>query len=98
MGYFFDWIDMRWQPKDHSAPTRTQIRRTNRRRKLVFDLLTELEHGTSMTTLYSGLLARALVQADQELMNELGETVANVTKPEPATNDTSATARTLNLN
>ena len=40
----------------------------------------EMQEGCNVTGLYAGLLARALIDADQELMREFGERVAECGK------------------
>jgi hypothetical protein len=81
MGFYFDWVDRKWVPKDHDArPTPAQRRQRERRRTLLGNLITEIEQGgNGVTCLYAGLLARTLVQADEELMQEYGKQVVHIT-------------------
>jgi hypothetical protein len=81
MGYFYDWVDQRWQPLDHHRRlTGVQRRQINRRRNVLADLLVEMIEGDSTTQLYAGLLARTLICADQDLMREFGERVVKLSR------------------
>lgn len=80
MGYYYDHVDRKWEPIDHDRRlTGKQKQRLSRRKHLIVDLLTEINKGqNSVTALYAGLLARALVKTDELLMREYGETVIKV--------------------
>ena len=80
MGYYYDHVDRKWEPIDHDRRlTGKQKQRLSRRKHLIVDLLTEINTGqNSVTALYAGLLARALVKTDELLMREYGETVIKV--------------------
>jgi len=73
MGYYYDWVNEKWQ---HRPGPVLPERRYRRRETLLRYLLAEINDGDSLTSLYAGLLARALVVLDEELMNEYGERVA----------------------
>jgi hypothetical protein len=79
MGYYWHTLDRRWRPMDHSQPSPQLRRQRIRRSKLMTDLFAEMQDGNSVTKLYAGLLARALIDADQELMREFGERVVECT-------------------
>jgi hypothetical protein len=79
MGYYYHWVDKRYQPLDHHRKlTATQQRQLSRRRNLVADLLVEMAAGDSVVQLYAGLLARTLICTDQDLMREFGEQVVKL--------------------
>jgi hypothetical protein len=79
MGYYYDWVDRQWVPKSHTQPTPRQRRARLRRRSLLQDLITEIEHGhDSVTRLYASLLTGSLLQSDEELMREFGRQVADL--------------------
>src|SRR5262245_27008631 len=80
MGYYWDWMAKRWHPIDHHRKlTREQWHQINRREALIEDLITELEEGSdSVIKLYAGLLAGALCQSDQVLMDRCGEKIAAI--------------------
>jgi hypothetical protein len=77
MGWYYDWIAKKWQPR--KAPSQRQRQHHSRRRVLLRDLLGEIDTGDSVTKLYAGLLARAVVARDQELMREYGRQIAEQT-------------------
>jgi hypothetical protein len=80
MGYYYDHIENQWVPLDHDrrlTPAASQL--IVRRGKLITDLLAELAAGDGITGLYARLLLRALVKADQDLMQKYGERVAAAT-------------------
>jgi hypothetical protein len=80
MGYYYDWVDRKWVPRQDATPTPAQRRLTARRRDLIRNLLTEIEHhGDSVVYLYTALLTRTLVQRDEELMREFGKQVVGAT-------------------
>jgi hypothetical protein len=80
MGYFYDWIDQKWQPIDHARKlTVKQRRRLSRRKILMDDLLLEIDKGhDAITTLYGTLLLRTLAKTDELLMREYGEQIAKL--------------------
>ena len=80
MGYYYDHVDRKWEPIDHDRVLTTkEKRRLSRRRQLIENLLTEInKEQNSVTGLYAGLLALALVKTDELLMRELGEIVAKL--------------------
>lgn len=78
MGYYYDWIERKWLTGEQVKPTAHQRRLRLRRRTLLQELLTEIEQGGD-TGLYAGLLARTLVQTDEELMRQLGRQIADIT-------------------
>jgi hypothetical protein len=84
MGYYWHYIEDRWVEIDHGRKiTRAEQQRTELRRFLVEDLITELKDGAdSVAALYAGLLARALVSSDRFLMKDYGETVVRLTEPQ----------------
>jgi hypothetical protein len=77
MSWYYDWIEKKWQPKQE--PSSCQRQQHPRRRTLLRDLLGEIDTGDSVTKLYAGLLARAVVAQDQELMKEYGKRIAEQT-------------------
>ena len=83
MGFYYDRIDEKWVPLDHDRKlTSRQRRELARHKALLICLLAELKTGNnsnSVITLYARMLARALVQSDQELMQALGQRVAQRT-------------------
>jgi hypothetical protein len=86
MGFYYDWLERKWQPSDRAReltlPQRQQIAR---RRALLDQVCTEIERGgNSDTGLYARLLARALVRTDELLMREHGKQVAVLTDPDMA--------------
>ena len=81
MGYYYDWVDRKWVPKSHAKPTPRRLRLRLRRRSLLQNLITEIEHGNdSVTRLYASMLTRSLLQSDEELMREFGRQVADLSQ------------------
>jgi len=80
MGYYYDWINQRWQERGQSTrPSRKVLRPT-----LLTGLLEEMQKGDSQSKLYAGLLARVLVVGDEELMKSFGKQIACLTDPNVA--------------
>ena len=90
MAYYYDHIERQWKPKQqepewrrvqcrggaYSIPLRRIYRKT-----ILEELFKEIEwYKGGPTVTYAMLLARALVQADEELMREFGERVVQVTE------------------
>jgi hypothetical protein len=87
MGYYYDWLDCRWLPLDHHEPGPRQRRLRSRRKHLLRELITEInEGGDGVARLYAALLARTLV-ADQELMQEYGERIVELSSESVASKD-----------
>jgi hypothetical protein len=76
MGYFYDWVNNRWADK---AGLEGHPRRKPAHETLLPELMKEIEPGSSETSLYAGLLARAIVVQDCGLMREYGKQVARLT-------------------
>ena len=88
MGYYYDWLEQKWAPIDHGRTlNRREQRRIDRRRALIDDLILEFKCGRDgQIALFAGLLLRALVRSDEQLMRDRGEAIANVSfdeVPEP---------------
>jgi hypothetical protein len=80
MGYYYDWVNRQWVSRNHAEPTPVQRQQRARRRTLLDDLITDIEHGRNGEAyLYAGLLARTLVTTDEELMREFGKQVVRIT-------------------
>ena len=79
MGYFYDWVDRKWEPIDHDRkPTVYQKRLLAERGRLIDNLIEEIERNDGVTGLYATLLARALVKTDEFLMRAHGERIAHL--------------------
>ena len=78
MGYYFDWLEKKWPPKQDLQPTLRQRTQRARHRAMLRELITEIEEGDGVTRLYASLLARCLVSGDEALMRELGQQVAEM--------------------
>jgi hypothetical protein len=80
MGYFWDEIDRRWQPKDRDRkyPLPPKVwEELERRGVLIKALLGQMKDGDDgVATLYAGLLAGRLCQSDELLMAAHGKEVA----------------------
>jgi hypothetical protein len=78
MGYYYDWIDRKWEAIDHDRKLTVYKKKLIAERgKLIENLIDEIERMDGVTGLYAQLLARALVKKDQLLMREYGERIAN---------------------
>jgi hypothetical protein len=78
MGYYFDWLEKKWLPKQRAQPTSRQMLQRARHRAMLRGLITEIEEGDGVTRLYASLLARCIVSGDETLMRELGQQVAEM--------------------
>jgi hypothetical protein len=83
MAYYYDWIDRQWKPsKERMKCVRVW---SQHRPRMLKDLFREIEKRKGgPTATYAMLLARALVQDDEELMREFGKQVVEVTEGQPA--------------
>jgi hypothetical protein len=73
---YYDWIDHKWRENPHVAGNRFR----DVHESLIMTLLSEaVQKGCSDVQLYSGLLARALVSVDPDLMRTHGRHVARHT-------------------
>ena len=77
-GYYFDWLEKKWLPRQHRELSQQQQRQRSRRVQLLRDLLAEIGSGDSVSQLYAALLARTLVGQDEELMRQYGQQVAGL--------------------
>jgi hypothetical protein len=86
MGFYYDYVDRKYQEIDHHRELTPQQKRSiSRRRSLLDELFAEIEHGgDSNAGLYARMLARALVKTDEILMRDLGEQVGVLTDPDIA--------------
>ena len=82
MGYYYDWINKRWQERIPTA--RPRPARSVSRQTLLSGLIEEMHNGDSESKLYAGLLARVVVVGDEELMKTFGKQVACLTDPSVA--------------
>jgi hypothetical protein len=80
MGYYYDWLEGRWDPIDHDRElTRRQRLRIERRKILIEDLITEIEiSDDSIIKLYAGLLARTLTATDELLIREYSKRLSEM--------------------
>jgi len=76
MSYYYDWVAQKWMVR--SKPTAAQKSRRDFRRGLIADLLTEIENGDSIASLYALMLARTLVTTDPALMDAYGQRVTEI--------------------
>lgn len=82
MGYFYDWVEEKWKPKRDETLSLSERRQVNRRSTLLRELIAEIEQGgDGISRLYAGLLARALLATDEELMRDHGERIVKLTSP-----------------
>jgi hypothetical protein len=80
MGYYYDWLEGRWDPIDHYRELTRQERRTIERRRTVIEvLITEIaESDDSIIKLYAGLLARTLTATDELLIREYSKRLSEM--------------------
>lgn len=76
MGFYYDWVNDRWQEKSTNGRRHRRIRAW---RTLLPALVDEIENGDSEGKLYAGLLARHIVTNDEILMEDHGKRVAKLT-------------------
>ena len=84
MPSYYDWIDKCWIKDDLPSHLRARTLRSLMRRRLLPELIKEIETGNSEVRLYAGMLARRLVVGDFHLMDEFGERVAALTEGKPS--------------
>jgi hypothetical protein len=76
MGYYYDWIERRWEPRRHRQLSITERQRQARRGQLLRGLLAEISRDDGVSQMYGGLLARHWIADDEELMRAFGKQVA----------------------
>jgi hypothetical protein len=76
MGYYYDWIEQRWQPRQHRQLSAAERERQARRGRLLRGLLAEISDDDGLSQLYAALLARHWIGGDEELMRSFGKQVA----------------------
>jgi hypothetical protein len=74
---YFDWFEQQWKPRRRQRMKLTERWRQQRRRRVLQDLLNEIEAG-GIAGLYASLLARTFVADDEDLMDAFGEELAGV--------------------
>jgi hypothetical protein len=86
MGGYYDWVDRKWVLSGrHYRRGNISLRRVQRK-TLLEGLLREIDKEKgSVTCMYASLLARAIVQADEELMRDFGRRVVQVTEKDIVT-------------
>jgi len=74
---YYDWFAREWKPRRRRPLKLTERWRQARRRRVMRDLLHEIEAG-GIAGLYAAMLARTFVGADEELMDAFGEELAGL--------------------
>jgi hypothetical protein len=78
MGYYYDWLERKWLPRQHRQLSLRERSEQSRRGALLHGLLVEISGGDSVSSLYAGLLARRLIGDDEELMRTFGKQLAEL--------------------
>jgi hypothetical protein len=88
MGYFYNYLEKRWDPINHDRQlNRQQRQQIERKKTLIAGLITEIEASNdSVVKLYVSLAARTLAATDELLLRAHGKRLAELgggTQKEP---------------
>ncbi len=89
---YYDWFEREWKPRRRRPLKLTERWRQQRRQRVMYDLLSEIEVG-GIAGLYAAMLARTFVGADEDLMDAFGEELAGVAYEEAEFEASKAEAR-----